>query len=258
MPEPDDPSPARPATSAFELRDLVREPDPALLAAVYERVLAPAFDQDEIESLEEIGEQVAEGTRLRMLAAVGPGGEPLAAVTSDWYPEAGVLLIGYLAVGAGSRGGGMGSGILTRALAGWTEQLRPRLCLAEVEDPRFFPVTEHGDPRARVRFYERLGGRVVAVPYFQPRLAADSRRVHHLMLMSLLPQPAGAGRVPTAPLALFLDQYFSVCEGPQVLDEPEYRALREAVSREPTAELLTGAELDRLPVFRRDTLATEV
>lgn len=250
MPEREDPSATRPAVaSVFELRDLVREPDPELLAAVYERVLAPAFDENELESLEEIGEQVAEGTRLRMLAAFGPDGEPLAAVTSDWYPDAGVMLIGYLAVSSASRGGGMGSGILREALAAWTEELRPELCLAEVEDPRFFPVTEHGDPKARVRFYEKLGGRIVALPYFQPALEAGGKRVQHLMLMSLLPQPAGVERVPTAPLAPFLDGYFSTCEGPEVFDEPDYRALREAVLREPTAELLTGEELDRLPVF---------
>lgn len=234
---------------AIELRDLVREPDAALLAAVYERVLRPAFDEDEVESLAEISDQVAEGTRLRMLAAVDPSGEPLAVVTSDWYPDARVLLIGYLAVSANSRGGGIGGGILSRALADWADELRPELCLAEVEDPRYFPVTEHGDPRARVRFYERLGGRVVALPYFQPRLAADTQRVQHLMLMSLLPQPDGADRVSTAPIALFLDGYFASCEGPEVFDEPDFRALREQVLREPTVELLSGAELDRLPVF---------
>jgi GNAT superfamily N-acetyltransferase len=245
-----DPSPTHiKATPVFELRDLVRAPDPELLAAVYERVLAPAFDEDELESLEEITEQVADGTRLRMLAALGPGGEPVGAVTSDWYPDAGVLLIGYLAVSAASRGGGVGGRIMSRALAGWTDELRPELCLAEVEDPRFFPVTEHGDPSARVRFYERLGGRIVALPYFQPRLAADTNRVHHLMLMSLLPQSADANQVRTAPLATFLDQYFSSCEGPGVFDEPDFRALRETVLSKPAAELLTGAELDRLPVF---------
>jgi hypothetical protein len=251
MPErQEDPSATRSTTApVFELRDLVREPDPELLAAVYERVLVPAFDENERESLEELAAQVAEGSRLRMLAALGTDGEPLAVVTSDWYPEAAVLLIGYLAVSAANRGGGVGGVIVTRALADWTAQLHPELCLAEVEDPRFFPVTAHGDPKARVRFYERLGGSVIALPYFQPRLAAGTSRVQHLMLMSLIPQPAGVRHVPTAPLAVFLDQYFSACEGPAVFDEPDFRALREAVLSEPTAELLTGAELDRLPSF---------
>lgn len=240
-----------PPSPAIELRDLVRQPDSELLAAVYERVLRPAFGDDELESLEEIAKQVEEGTRLRMLAALDPSGEPLAVVTSDWDPEAGVMLIGYLAVSATSRGGGIGGSILSRALAEWSAELKPELCLAEVEDPRHFPVTEHGDPKARVRFYERLGGSIVAVPYIQPRLGPDTQRVHHMMLMSLLPQPDGANRVRTAPIALYLEHYFEDYEGPEVLDEPDFRALRTQVLREPTAELLSGAELDRLPALER-------
>lgn len=233
----------------FELRDLVREPDPALFDEVYRRILRPAFDDDELESAEEISRQIAEGTRLRLLAAFDPAGEPLGAVTSDWYPGADVLLIGYLAVSPATRGTGIGSELMRRALAAWTAELGPALVLAEVEDPRFFEVTEHGDPYARVRFYERLGGRIVALPYFQPSLAEDTQRVQHLVLMSLNQTPDGADHVPTEPVAQFLDEYFATCEGPQVAEEPDFRALRALVLREPTAALLTGDDLDRLPIF---------
>jgi hypothetical protein len=126
--------------------------------------------------------------------------------------------------------------------------------VAEVEDPRYFSVSETGDPQARLRLYDRLGAKIVGVPYFQPRLEEGANRVQHLMLMAFVLNGAviteSADRsVPTAPVAAFLEDYFAAYEGLEVLQDPEFRRLRDAVASTPQAPLLGADELDRLPVL---------
>jgi GNAT superfamily N-acetyltransferase len=236
------------------IRDLVAEPDSVLLEKVYRRVLSPAFQPDEVESLEEISAQVADGSILRMLAVFDAGGEPIAVITADWYSRGRVLLIGYLAVREDLRGQGIGTSLIYQAVLKWITDLKPVLGVAEVEDPRYFTVSSTGDPEARLRLYGRLGGRILGVPYFQPKLDEGSQRVHHLMLMafvadSMLITETAAESVPAEPIGIFLEDYFEAAEGPQALDDPEFLELKKAVLSLGTVPLLHASELDRLPAL---------
>ena len=55
------------------------------------------------------------------------------------------------------------------------------MAVLEMDDPRFHaPHPHHGDPDARLRFYGAFGVRLLAMPYFQPRLRPHLPRAHHM------------------------------------------------------------------------------
>jgi GNAT superfamily N-acetyltransferase len=241
----------------FVLRDLVAEPDDALLSAVYDRVLTPSFAVGELEPLDVIRAQVTDPRHiLRMLAYFGPDGAPVAVMTCDWYERSAVMLVGYLAVRQDLRRQGTGTRLIEHATRTWTTELSPALTVAEVENPRRVEASadteETGNPADRLRLYERLGGRIIGVPYFQPRLADDLERVHNLMLMAFgvngrLLMEVSVDSVPTAPIGVFLDEYFEAAEGPPVPQDAEFLNLKARVLSTPKAPLLTSGELDQLP-----------
>ena len=148
--------------NSFVLRDLVTEPDDALLGRLYHRVLEPALKPGELEPLEVIRQQAADGDILRMQAEIDAESEPLAVITSDWYARSEVLLIGYLAVREDLRGRGIGTKLIEAAASKWIIDPCPALAVAEVEDPRYFQPSDTGDPvapgaslRASRRAYHR-------------------------------------------------------------------------------------------------------
>ncbi|MFF2623270.1 hypothetical protein [Oerskovia jenensis] len=179
----------------------------------------------------------------------GPGSSArvVAGVVGSWSAEARVLLVQYLAIAPGRRGGGIGAALLGAAVSAWLTNLRPVMVLGEVEHPRFHAASEaHGDPEARLRFYARHGGRVLAVPYFQPGNEPGAERVPALLLMTLATESPDATSVPAAPLRTFLREYFEGSEG-SLADDAPTRALLDAVSGDRVA-LLGVDELDRVPV----------
>ncbi len=177
----------------------------------------------------------------------GPVGRVVAGVVGSWSAEARVLLVQYLAIAPGRRGGGIGAALLGAAVAAWLTNLRPVMVLGEVEHPGFHSASEaHGDPEARLRFYARHGGRVLAVPYFQPGNAPGAERVPALLLMTLATEDPTATSVPGAPLRTFLREYFVDSEGSLADDEPT-RALLASVAGE-RVDLVPVDELDRVPV----------
>jgi GNAT superfamily N-acetyltransferase len=242
----------KPENRISDLCDLVREPDDRLFVTAYNSVLKPAFQADELEPLDVIRDQIIDGSVLQMLVALDESHVPVGVITADWYSRGGVALIGYLAIREDLRGQGLGTTITRQATERWAAELQPALSVAEVEDPRYFQASSFGDPNARLRLYERLGGRIIGLPYFQPRLTPESNRVYHLMLMAFTvgASPAAeisSAQVPTDPLVKFLEDYFGVTEGAEALTDPEFLALKAAYQREPTAALLRATELDQIP-----------
>lgn len=235
-----------------DLRDLVREPDDQLYVTAYNTVLKPAFQADELEPLEVIRDQIIDGSVLQMLVALDESAVPIGVITADWYSRGGVALIGYLAIREDLRGQGLGTTLTKQASERWMTLLKPAITVAEVEDPRYFQASSFGDPNARLRLYERLGARIIGLPYFQPRLTPESNRVHHLMLMAFTVGTSPAAeispaQVPTDPLVKSLEDYFGITEGAEALTDPEFLALKAAYQRKPTAPLLRGTELDQIP-----------
>lgn len=190
------------------------------VAYVYRRLLIPSFRQEELVSLDEIR------------AAYGPSGAdpsivitaddlPVAVMLGEWYVDHRVLLLSYLSVDRRIRGTGLGTRLVREVLPQWCEG-REVLVLAEVDDPRSWPASgDSGDPHARLRFYDRHGARLFPLRYFQPSLREGSPRVHSMLLLRLDRGLEASGEL----LAAFLQEYFTVCEGPEVLQEPQVSSL---------------------------------
>ena len=190
--------------------------DGRLVADFYRVVLAPHFRDDELETEENIAEGLRSGGTRALVARTEDGTITGGAVV-DWFARSHVLLLSYIATLPGQRGGGIGAKLMAAVPGTAAAGLNPFLIVAEVEDPRHYhsdPVL--GDPQARVRFYERLGGRTLPVPYVQPALGPGRGRVPHLLLMVLGGSlaPPGTELVDGEVVELFLREYFEGCEGP--------------------------------------------
>ncbi|MFE5340915.1 GNAT family N-acetyltransferase [Isoptericola sp. NPDC056578] len=229
------PSPAEPT--------VVPLTEPAQLDSLWRHVLAPSFPPDELTSSDDLRAGLAAGG----LTAYGveQDGTVVAGIVASWSRATQVLLVDYLALAPGHRGGGLGGRLLDRSLAGWREELHPVLVLAEVEHPgHHAPHPSHGDPAARLRFYTRHGARVLAVPYFQPGIGGPgSPRVPAMLLMALGTGP-GADSVPAAAVRGFLLEHLRECEG-TVPGDPAVRRLLEAAAGE-TVPLVDAADAEAL------------
>ena len=182
------------------------------------------------------------------LIACDEDGLVLGGATGEVDPVSRVLLLGYLAVRPGFRGRGVGTALMTALRERWLGQGRQTLAVLELDDPRYHvPHPDHGDPAARLRFYGAAGVRLLAIPYFQPRLRGDLPRGYH-MLLGVIP-PAGATlppTIPAGPVRAFLLEYFRDCEGGAVQDDAEVRRLLDACGG-PGIEVVSTEDLSRIP-----------
>src|ERR1700757_1525039 len=143
----------------------------------YQHVLVPSFPADELVSLGEV-QEIAAGEDGSIWLAEDADGTIVGGAIAEWDDSVRVLLLGYLAVRPGIRGGGIGGPLYLTALESWRQRFKPCLILAEVEDPEVHSGNEdHGDPAARLRFYGNRGSRIVDIPYFQPALEPGAERV---------------------------------------------------------------------------------
>nr|MDT0659216.1 GNAT family N-acetyltransferase [Micromonospora sp. DSM 115978] len=185
---------------------------------VYREVLVPAFPPAELVTLDEFRAGLREGA-MEGAAVIGDDGRILGAAVGEWSPSCRVLLLGYLAVAADARDGGIGSTLHLRQLDRWRAKYDPCLMLAEVERPDAHHASEaYGDPTARLRFYGRHGARALDVPYFQPALGGGRSRVPGMLLLALhvapeLAGPGGPETVAAEPVRTFLTEYLILAEG---------------------------------------------
>ncbi|MEV6524403.1 GNAT family N-acetyltransferase [Longispora sp. NPDC051575] len=187
------------------------------LDALYEEVLVPSFPAAELSSRAGITALVGSG-RGPVWIATDDAGTVLGGAVGDWEPGPRVLLLSWLAVRPGHRGGRVGGPLLDAALAAWRAEYEPCLILAEVEDPTLHTGNEqHGYADARLRFYQRRGARALDVPYFQPALGPEGARVPGLLLLVLHADPEFAGAEPDTINADVLRDYIEIyqreCEG---------------------------------------------
>jgi len=197
---------------------------------LYEEILQPSFPPDELCTLESVQFLAGSGRGL-VWAAFADDDTILGAAVGDWDPDTRVMLLSWLAVRPGHRGGGIGGPLLDRAMAEWRTRHDPCLILAEVEDPAIHEASEDkGDPVARLRFYQRRGARALDIPYFQAALGPDKSRVRGLLLMVLHADPTFAGDQPDTVrgtvIRAYLETYQRVCEGEVGTDEESARMFK--------------------------------
>jgi len=201
------------------------------LRALHARILVPSFPPHELEDPDAMAAGLASGAIVAMAASVADdAGEPVALAVGAWDAATSVLLLSYLAVGPGGRGGGVGGTLLEAAVTTWRAALDPLVVLAEIEDPALNLASDaHGDPAARERFYLRRGARRLPIPYAQPSLAPGLPRVPGMLLLALAVRPSvvrpdDAWLLPTAPLRDFLLGYYSRSEGAEP-DDATFHAM---------------------------------
>lgn len=197
---------------------------------LYDDVLAPSFPETELLAKQTLVGEYLRGSQDFFGYAVVSDGKAVAAALCEHHRPSGISLLNYLAVDPGIRQGGHGGRLLRHALSQW-ETTDSVAFLAEVEDPRVHPSSDHGDPVARVRFYERHGATLLPLSYFQPSLGPGLARVPNLLLTSLRSRADG---VPSAGLTQFLDDSIAATEGEDARNgDPAYRALRDSVTAWP-------------------------
>ena len=224
----------------IQFHDFSQIPDSGLFRRGYTEILEPSLPAGELEDLDELASRVEAGETYAAVAL--HDGVPIGMVVADPFDEVRVLLLSYVAVRPGIRGGGVGAALL-RLLPAWRDRSDVEIVLAEIEDPRAHQVSDYGDPVARVRFYQRQGYQLLPIPFVQPRVAADQDRVPGMLLIVAPDERAGDRPVSRQLVHAFLTNYFESAEGAEVQDDPEFKALLAVVER-------SGPELALLPPDR--------
>lgn len=150
--------------------------DADVLREVHRSLMTPSFRPDELVPEDDFVAQFEEGAQA-VLARDGHG-RLLGAAVLEPFGDA--VLLEYLVAGPQSRGTGVGSGLMSRVLSDWGASA---LLLAEFDRPDVQPPHPlHGDPSARLRFYDRFGALALDLPYFQPPVSQTSAREYGMLL----------------------------------------------------------------------------
>ena len=153
------------STDADDMRDAHRS------------LLTPSFRPDELVPEDDFVAQFAEGAQA--VLARDEHGRLLGAAVLERFGDA--VLLEYLVAAAESRGSGVGSGLMSTVLSAWGPS--SSVLLAEFDRPDVQePHPLHGDPSARLRFYDRFGGLALDLPYFQPPVSPGSAREYGMLL----------------------------------------------------------------------------
>lgn len=227
------------------VRTAVGDLDAETVDLVYDRLLAPVFRPEELLPREDLRATYGPGADSPS-AVLLEDGRPAAVMLGEWFLDRRVLLLCYLSVSGQARGAGLGTVLLTTVLPTWWDAAaHPPLVLAEVDDPSVWSGDElGGDPRARLRFYERHGAALAPLPYVQPSMRGPGGRVPGMLLLRL----GGPPGVSPVPLAELLREYYVRREGPGALDDPDVAPLLARAQEHDPGEWW---EVSRWPEVRR-------
>lgn len=202
---------------------------PETLRAAYLDLLVPAIPADELVGVEEFCSLYGATSAIPGFVALDGTGRAMGIAVGERHEATGIALLAYLAVDARRRSRGIGGVLVAHLQQTWGADPAVRSVVAEVEDPREHAANAaRADPRARMRFYRRLGARRLPVEYFQPRLAPHLRRVGGMALLSLLPDRPD---IDAAALLTYVDDYLLGCEGavPSPGEDLQYARWRSSV-----------------------------
>ena len=160
--------------------------DPALLQAVYERIVRPSFVPDELPGPQSLAP--GRGSSV-LIARDRQTQEPLGVARLLTGGGDGVGLLEYLAADPAVRGRGIGGALLDQCRVIWAEK-GELVVLAEVHDPRVHEESANEHPAARLRFYERNGALLLGLPWTQPALDAQTERVLGMLLLVMYADPS--------------------------------------------------------------------
>ena len=231
-------------------RDLDVDPDDELLDRFHRDVLTVSFSPDELDDVETMAPGLrGEGdTEVLCSVAVDSDGAVLGGVVGEVFVDEQVLLLSYLAVRPDLRGRGIGTALMSTLRRVGTRTPPSGCAVGEVHDPRMWSDVPGDDPLSRLRLYERLGARVLGVPFVQPALD-DGLAPHPRLPAARVPhrladRDHGRGRcaVPADLVGRFVRRYYEIAE-----DSPS--PIRRRADTPPRAD--RGARHDRRAPDRR-------
>ncbi len=202
------------------------------LDRIFQSVLVPAFSAEELEPLKSLrGYLESDPVDAFGLYAADSSG-PIGCCIYYPYREANSLLLGYMAVVSNERSTGVGTQLFEASRDKWFGSNQYELVLAELDDPRVYPVINGINPQRRIEFYSKLGAELICGPYFQPCVRPGGQRVYDMLLVKL-GGIAGSLRgsrpeVPAHTVAAFLREYFSEEEDSRDSDGGDLQWLMEA------------------------------
>ena len=247
------------ATPAEQImfRALDGDDDGDLLDRFHREVLMTSFSADELDHLDVMARGLRGEGEAQTLASValGPGDALLGGVVGELYRSEHVLLLAYLAVRPELRGRGIGTALLEHVATQWYANPGVSLAVGEVHDPRRWSETGGEDAVSRLRFYERLGARVLDVPFVQPALDSRRARIEGFLLLAMYAGPeavvsTGDGESVRADLVgRFVRHYYEVAEGVREPRDPQLVRLLGAIEGRPAIRLLPLAEYERIPLL---------
>jgi GNAT superfamily N-acetyltransferase len=237
---------------ALEFRDLDVDFDAGLLARMHSEVLVPSFSEAELDDVETMARGLRGEGPVRTLASVAlDGKEVVGGVVGEVYEAEEVLLLAYLAARPGGRGRGVGSALLRHVAPRWYPPVR--LAVGEVHDPRRWSSTADEDPVSRLRFYERVGARVLGVPFVQPALEAGGTRIEGFLLIAFHVDPAvevhdgGDVSIRSDLVGRFVRRYYATAEGAREPYDAQLAQLLARIDGRATIPLHAIADYDRVP-----------
>jgi GNAT superfamily N-acetyltransferase len=239
-------------TEGVTFHDLDVDFDADLLERMHREVLVPSFSADELDDVETMTRGLCGEASVRTLASVAlEGGEVAGGVVGEVYEAEEVLLLAYLAARPGGRRRGVGSALLEHVAPRWYP--RVRLAVGEVHDPRRWSNLPDEDPVGRLRFFERVGARVLGVPFVQPALDEGGSRIEGFLLVAFHVDPAvvvqdgGAASIRSDVVGRFVRRYYATTEGAREPYDAQLARLLGCIDERATIPLLPIAEYARVP-----------
>ena len=134
-------------------------------------LLEQAFGPEELGEPQDLIAQLQAG-QFQTLSA-WEGTRPLGTAIS-WPATREITLLSWLAVSPRTRGHGVGSSLFRQAISSLEASNHPLLILGEIENPTSHSASvDHGDPKRRWAFYQRLGAKRLDFPFVMPRLSPN-------------------------------------------------------------------------------------
>jgi GNAT superfamily N-acetyltransferase len=238
-------------------RDLDVDHDEELIGRFHHDVLAVSFTSDELEDVATLARGLRGNGDLEVLASVALGADDavLGGAVGELYVNESVLLLAYLAVRPDLRGCGIGTALMERVAPLWYTRPAVRLAVAEVHDPRGWSQVAGDDPARRLHLYERLGARLLAVPFVQPTVGVGRARVPGFLLLAFHVDPKievrldGGAAVRSDIVGAFVRQYFETAESVKAPYDAQLAELLGRIAERPAIPLLPVSEYDRIPLL---------